>query len=145
MGAHPPRAAAVRFYTATAAWTNDVESLPFFHDSFKGNDFEGGATMMRSFGAADLTRSEQVAGVDVARLLAERGITEADTVVLKVDIEMSEFPLLRHLLRTGVLGLVDEVLTEWHDWSPNERDEAHMQHKCLDWMMNGLVRAYNWG
>jgi FkbM family methyltransferase len=145
MGAHPPRAAAMKFYTATAAWTDDVESLPFFHDNFKGNDFEGGATMVRTFGAADLTRTEQVAGVDVARLLAERGITEADTVVLKVDIEGSEFSLLRHLLRTGLLGLVDEVLTEWHDWGPDQHDETHTQHKCLSWMMDGLVRAHDWG
>ena len=32
-----------------------------------------------------------------------------------MDIEGSEFPVLRHLLRSGALSLVDELDVEWHD------------------------------
>lgn len=67
----------------------------------------------------------EVPTIDAAALLeALGGVATAPNVVLKVDIEGSEYTVLRHLLRSGVLcRRVSHLFVEWHD--TGENGEAH--------------------
>jgi len=37
-----------------------------------------------------------------------------DFIVLKVDIEGTEYPLFKHLVTTGAISYVDKIYCEWH-------------------------------
>ncbi len=45
-------------------------------------------------------------------------VSVADHVVVKVDIEGAEFPVLKRAIFHGLLPLWDEVSVEWHDKNP---------------------------
>ena len=77
------RAAAITLFTSTALSVSDG-NLTFYHDNMAGSSHEGGATVVAEAGTADKSRAETVASRDLVGLLLERGITEDDTVVLKV-------------------------------------------------------------
>ena len=42
-----------------------------------------------------------------------------DHVILKLDIEGSEYSVLRALLNSGAMKLVDKLYGEVHEWAPN--------------------------
>lgn len=57
---------------------------------------------------------QPVACFDLARFLDRWFWGEACDVVLKLDCEGAEYPLLEHLLETGIAARVDLLLVEWH-------------------------------
>mmetsp|Transcript_14878 Transcript_14878/g.33891 ORF Transcript_14878/g.33891 Transcript_14878/m.33891 type:complete len:352 (-) Transcript_14878:31-1086(-) len=59
------------------------------------------------------TATESKAAIDVADFLRQR-VSEDDYVVLKMDIEGTEYRLIPHLLQQGVTNLLDEVMVEPH-------------------------------
>jgi FkbM family methyltransferase len=61
----------------------------------------------------DVDNGRRVRTVDFARFLSEN-VAADDRVSLKLDIEGAEYDLLRHMLDSGVLSLVDELFCEWH-------------------------------
>ncbi len=81
----------------------------------------------------------QVPMVDFAAFLkkliesAEDTDREIEWLAVKLDIEGDEFPLLRHLIDTGVINVIDLLWVEWHgnDGSRKALTEWIEQHtKC---------------
>ena len=64
-------------------------------------------------GAGNAGGTEQVPMVDFARWLRET-VSEDDFVVVKLDVEGSEYTVLPHLLQTGAISLIDEMMLEAH-------------------------------
>lgn len=58
-------------------------------------------------------RSVDVATVDTATWLYGH-VRRDDTVTVKMDIEGAEYPVLRRLLETGAIDLIDELRCEFH-------------------------------
>lgn len=56
-----------------------------------------------------------VACIDLAAWMMEN-LQLDDFVVLKLDVEMAEYDIVLHLIRTGAIWLVDEALVEQHAW-----------------------------
>jgi FkbM family methyltransferase len=49
-------------------------------------------------------------------------------VYCKMDIEGSEFPVLRKLLADGTIGIIKKLWVEWHDrFLPDETEETRLQ------------------
>ena len=60
-------------------------------------------------------KSVTIASLDILTLFRGLHIKETDLVLLKMDIEGSEFDIVRRLLVSGVLySLIDVIMVEWH-------------------------------
>ena len=100
-------------YTETAAWTKN-EKLVFYLDTVNVHGNFWGSSLLKyhrdvvSSGYKNVT----VNGIDIAELL--RKYTKEDEIVLKIDIEGTEYPLLMHLIKEHVLDLVDIIAVEFH-------------------------------
>jgi FkbM family methyltransferase len=78
--------------------------------------------------------------IDFARWLLET-FNEGDDICVKMDIEGSEYKVLRRLIDTGAIGLMDELRCEWHyDRYPVGNDE-HLRIKELT---KARVRVIDW-
>ena len=64
-----------------------------------------------------------------------------DSIFLKMDIEAAEFQVLPEILKSGAMGLVDELQLEWHDWGDFKSDEHTQQRANLEKLLvdNGLI------
>jgi FkbM family methyltransferase len=63
--------------------------------------------------APGLTTRTTVPCVEFAKLLEAR--PDNDYVVVKMDIEGAEFPILRQLAERGLLGKINLLFIEWHE------------------------------
>ena len=55
----------------------------------------------------------QVESIDFARFLKSTA-EESDRVIVKLDIEGSEYEVLNHLINTGAIYLIDDLICEFH-------------------------------
>jgi hypothetical protein len=53
--------------------------------------------------------------IDLSKFLKE--LKEPEFILLKVDIEGSEYPVLRKLINDNSIKLVNDVYVEFHDWA----------------------------
>jgi hypothetical protein len=76
-----------------------------------------------------------------------KNFTKADFVVLKMDIEGGEWVLLPHLLETGALDLVDELMLECHPQGSETVSVKLMHQSCIDFINHFRskgVFAHDW-
>jgi FkbM family methyltransferase len=84
----------------------------------------------------------QVNSYDVAKLIMEN-YTKDDFIIVKMDIEGSEYDLLPHFFRVGVLNYIDEFACEWHKYM--EPADAKGVTRYLKWMMKEAgVKLLQW-
>jgi len=95
------------------------------------------------------TATESKAALDVAEFLRRR-VSEDDYVVLKMDIEGTEYRLIPHLMQQGVTHLIDEMFVE-----PHTNINSCCRHRLDRFRSNALrlirqlrdagVYAHEWG
>ena len=126
-----PKAASNRSGNASFYLTRGQESAVTkndFHgsecDPNKGQNPSGASSLLSSVPRAGIPIRVEV--VDFAAWLKRMKLRPSDTVVLKIDIEGSEFDVLSNLENTNTICLIDEFLIEWHTshFKENERDRA---------------------
>ena len=86
---------------------------------FSGMGAGGEAADKRRKGAHRPGLEIQVQAVDFNAWYADLNLREQDTVILKIDIEGAEIPLLKHFLQGAAGALpctVDTFYIEWHSW-----------------------------
>lgn len=71
--------------------------------------------------------------IDAIEFLRTR-VTKDDFVVLKMDIENSEYALIPAMIDSGVLGLMDEMFIECH-YTQLWNNGPHDYQECLDLMI----------
>ncbi|KAJ1255780.1 hypothetical protein BS78_K162900 [Paspalum vaginatum] len=126
-----------------AAWVKN-ETLKFEINGDPGKEDEAkanGRGMGRIRPAAGKKVSGEVRSVpafDFAEWL-KRTVTEQDYVVMKMDVEGTEFDLIPRLFDTGAICLVDELFLEchynrWQKCCPGERSPKYdnTYEECLD-------------
>lgn len=89
---------------------------------------------------------DKIPGFDFAEWL-KSAVTEKDFVVMKMDVEGTEFELIPRLIETGAICLVDEVFLEchynrWQRCCPGQRSEKYDKtyEQCLD-LFNSLRQS----
>ncbi|XP_072997361.1 uncharacterized protein [Typha latifolia] len=123
-----------------AAWLRN-ETLTFEID--RGNQGGGGGGMgrIRPAAASSVRSGEvrEILGFDFAEWLKAAAVAEKDYVVVKMDVEGSEFDLIPRLFETGAICLVDELFLEchynrWQKCCPGERSPKYNNtyRECLD-------------
>ncbi|KAG0453545.1 hypothetical protein HPP92_024849 [Vanilla planifolia] len=102
-----------------AAWICN-ESIPFEvnHDPEQNSEEHGhGMGRIKSLGASmnssSLGNLHKVQGFDFAEWLKSI-VSEKDFVVMKMDVEGTEFDLIPRLFETGAICLIDELFLECH-------------------------------
>ena len=90
-------------------------------------------------------------GIDIADFV-NRTVSLGDFVVVKMDVEGTEYQLLPHLLKSGVLPLIDEMFIEMHtDMNsccrpPNDQGKHYADAKrILNEYRRAGVYAHVWG
>lgn len=125
-----------------AAWVRN-ETLSFEINQDPGHkDVSKGRGMGRiqpvessSEGASEV---DLIQGFDFAEWLMS-AVSEKDYVVMKMDVEGTEFDLIPRLIETGAICLIDEVFLEchynrWQKCCPGERSSKYSNtySQCLD-------------
>jgi FkbM family methyltransferase len=101
-------------YKQTAAWIVN-ENLTFFLDTVNTVKNFWGSSLHKEHNDAKRSnfKNVTVTGVDISMLLKE--FNKDDEIVMKVDIEGSEYALLDHLIRESTIHLVDLISIEFHN------------------------------
>ena len=77
--------------------------------------------------------------MDVADIFHHYHITKNDFVAVKIDIEGSEFSVLRRMLSHGLVHLVHILAVEWHAGGyfqdPIKAAETIEHRNCLGWIL----------
>ncbi|WOL14796.1 hypothetical protein Cni_G23577 [Canna indica] len=127
-----------------AAWVrNETLTFEVNHDP-DNHDVEKGLGMGRikpvggSNGRVSTGDVHAIQGFDFAAWL-KRTVTERDYVVIKMDVEGTEFDLVPRLLKTGVICLIDELFLEchynrWQRCCPGQRSPKYQKTygECLN-------------
>ena len=96
----------------------------------------------------DRTGAVMVRTVDLARLVQEldrrqrRAVAERGQLVMKIDIEGSEFVALPQMIMTGALCAVDGIFLEWHSANgkvPMGAGEGHSPASLARWQAEVMV------
>lgn len=90
----------------------------------------------------DYDKGYSVQGIDIANWL-EENTSDNDKVIMKMDVEGSEYRILQRMMDTGAVGRLSEIRVEWHwDRYPNEiTEEEH--HQVRD-KLKSLVKVVDW-
>ena len=114
----------VHVYNAAVS-DHDEENVTFFVDSPYASDvctfdngYPHGASSLDFVGATVngiVPTQHNVRLLDIARFMRETvDASPEDYIILKIDIEGSEEPVLRRLMAENLLCLVDNLRVEWH-------------------------------
>jgi FkbM family methyltransferase len=103
----------VFLFTQTAAWIKN-EKLTFYLDTVNPDKNYWGSSLIKDVPNAEKSNftNVQVDGIDVAQLL--KRYSPDDEVVMKMDIEGSEFQMIEHLINQQALQLIDIIAVEFH-------------------------------
>jgi FkbM family methyltransferase len=116
----------VEIVEAAAYVKNEVVQFHKHIDEGVRQDAKEGGTLERTKKNVSQDNVAMVTGIDFAEYL-QKNVREQDHVVLKIDIEGSEYDLLQHLIDTNAISLVDELYCEWHKHKVSGKDEIHKQ------------------
>ncbi len=91
-----------------AAWSSDCK-LNF---SQLDQEKDISSTVMAEKRDYDPEKIREVEAIDFSKFLSK--FTDYDKVIVKMDIEGAEFPVLEKLISDGTVGIIDLLLLEWH-------------------------------
>ncbi|GAB4856284.1 hypothetical protein Ancab_014212 [Ancistrocladus abbreviatus] len=128
-----------------AAWVkNETLFFEINHDpgddpEEKGGKGKGMGRIKPVSSASELaSRVDKIKGFDFANWL-KNTVSERDFVVMKMDVEGTEFDLIPRLFETGAICLIDEIFLEchynrWQRCCPGQRSEKYKKTygQCLE-------------
>lgn len=131
----------------SAVWTSN-EEINLYHAKNWGENYRGGTTVIQNnenASAIDYSNPVAVQAIDFQEwLLTELATTNENYVIIKMDIEGAEYPVLRKMIESKTIHLIDELYVEFHhqmndDISLEEhqlvtqalRSQKHL--KFIDW------------
>lgn len=125
-----------------AAWVKneslffEINHTPGDKDVVKGRGM--GRIQPAQMGGSSASHVDEILGFDFAEWL-KSAVTEKDFVVMKMDVEGTEFHLIPRLFETGAICLIDEIFLEchynrWQKCCPGERSSKYEKtyDQCMD-------------
>lgn len=125
-------------FLQVAAWTRGTLQQPEVLDFFSTASSKQSSLSFSDGQGARKTRAKHaVPAIDLAAWLAREASTHS-LLMLKIDVEGTEYQLLPHLLARGVLCLPTHLIIEWHlNYLPPERRLAAL---ALRLSLNSTLR-----
>lgn len=116
-----------------AAATYDGRAKFFLHKNIKDkNGADEGSTLEKSKNNVDLNNFVEVQTIDLSKFILENFKT-SDEIVLKMDIEGTEYELLEKMIKDGSIKYIRALYCEWHKHKTDISEERH----------NSLVQKLN--
>ena len=124
-----------------AVWHRD-EVRPFYLGHHESSTLMGGKVVPPMYDRQiDYAHPIDVQCIDFSRWLEALGVGPR-SVVVKMDIEGAEYPVLEHLVEQGAVRFISTLLVEWHYGRfpkfPQER------HERLSSALSSLVDLEDW-
>jgi FkbM family methyltransferase len=133
----------IRFFPK-AVWVEEG-TLDFYLATEWGPNHRGGSTLLeghvKNAAKVDYSHPVAVECVDFSRWL-RRNFSRWDHLVVKMDIEGAEYPVLEKMIADGTIDFVDELIVEFH-WHMNET-LSRERHDALLAALDGRVRITEW-
>lgn len=108
-----------------AAATFDGRAKFFLHKNIKNkNGSDEGSTLEESKNNIDLNNFVEVQTMDFSKFILENFNT-SDQIVLKIDIEGTEYELLEKMIRNESIKLISKLFCEWHKHKTDITKERH--------------------
>ena len=134
---------AIRFFPK-AVWVRDG-TMDFYLATVWGPNHRGGSTLLaghtRNPAKVDYSRSVTVECIDFSRWI-RRNFDRRDHLVVKMDIEGAEYPVLEKMVADGTIDSVKELIVEFH-WQMNET-LSRERHEALRAALDGRVLVTDW-
>lgn len=115
-----------------AVWIRN-ERLEFFLATKWGPNHRGGSTLMQGHtenaAEVDYHNPVNVQAFDFSQWLL-RNFTDDDEIVVKMDIEGAEYPVIEKMIADRSIYLVGEMIVEFH-WNMNQSIEKDRHEKLL--------------
>jgi len=106
-------------------WTEDTKLYFNPETSPSGETTGAGSTFVKkedwnikipgNTGAGDYKDKYEIEVIDFSKFLKE--LKNPEFVLVKMDIEGSEYAVLRSLIADGSIGIINEIHCEFHDWA----------------------------
>jgi FkbM family methyltransferase len=125
-------------------WVNDGK-VDFYLATVWGPNYRGGSTLLaghlRNGAKVDYSRPIAVRCIDFSRWI-RRNFTRQDHIVVKMDIEGAEYPVLEKMVAEGTIDYVTELIVEFH-WQMND-NLSQERHEALLAALVGRVLVSEW-
>lgn len=66
-------------------------------------------------GAGEFINSYNISVTDLSKFIND--LEDREYLLVKMDIEGSEYQVLRHLIKEGTISKIDDLYVEFHDWA----------------------------
>ena len=73
----------------------------------------------------------------------DRSFAKDDYVILKLDVEGSEYGILQGLVSSGAIRLIDKLYGEIHEWAPNGASKQQW-NRLKSLLARNNVRMFSW-
>lgn len=133
----------IRFFNK-AVWVRDG-TMEFYLATEWGPNHKGGSTLLaghvKNASKVDYSRPVVVECIDFSQWI-RRNFSRRDHLVVKMDIEGAEYPVLEKMVADGTIDYVTELIVEFH-WRMNENlDQA--RHDALRTVLDRRVLVSDW-
>eukprot|EP00195_Chlamydomonas_chlamydogama_P009392 CAMPEP_0202889562 /NCGR_PEP_ID=MMETSP1392-20130828/148_1 /ASSEMBLY_ACC=CAM_ASM_000868 /TAXON_ID=225041 /ORGANISM="Chlamydomonas chlamydogama, Strain SAG 11-48b" /LENGTH=630 /DNA_ID=CAMNT_0049572921 /DNA_START=41 /DNA_END=1930 /DNA_ORIENTATION=+ len=122
-----------------AAWMKDVENMAFGVYDHASSVFKTSYNDLTGLEGTENKNVLKCRAYDMAKYLSSH-FRHEDFVMVKMDIELSEFPVLLHLINTGTITLIDVLLLECHSVELTSLDKDVTEDTCM--MLSEQVARY---
>lgn len=131
-------------YLQGCAWVEDGEQKLYVDDrkTWHG-DWEGSSLFAtKTSGKMNLERPLTVQTYDLTRWL-KTNTKPDDFIILKLDCEGAEYPILEHMITSGKIDYINEIYAEWH--YDKIRDFTEEQHnRIIAEIKKRNIPLYQW-
>lgn len=127
-----------------AVWVHGG-TMDFYLATEWGPNHRGGSTLLeghvKNAAKVDYSRPIAVGCIDFSRWI-RRNFSRRDHLVVKMDIEGAEYPVLEKMVADGTIDYVAELIVEFH-WPMNE-NLSRERHAALRAALDGRVLVSEW-
>jgi FkbM family methyltransferase len=138
---HP--AIPIRFFNK-AVWVHDG-TIDFYLATEWGPNYRGGSTLLeghvKNAAKVDYSHPVTVECIDFSRWIG-CNFRRRDHLVVKMDIEGAEYPVLEKMVADGTIDYITELIVEFH-WQMNE-NVSQERHAALRVALNSRVLVSEW-
>jgi FkbM family methyltransferase len=120
-------------------------------ESYGGNEDGAGSTFIDlndwniknngNYGAGTFDKTYDVEVVDVSNLI--RGLIDVEFLLVKMDIEGSEYAVLRKMIDDDTISIVNDIYVEFHDWAMVSQTE-NSTNELMQEITNKGVNIKKW-
>jgi len=101
-----------------AVWTENTE-MDFYLSARSGKNYKDASTLMtghtKNDFEVDFKHPVRIRAIDFSEWIAQN-FTPEDYIILKMDIEGSEYDVLEKMIATGTISYVNELIIEFHQF-----------------------------